>query len=326
MAEKSMLIISCKADPHVDYMINKFNQAGMGHLVIRLNTEDAVTNMNVSFEGSRATIYLKDSGRHLCTDDIGCVWYRRPEPPVPANYYLPDARKFVQAQIMTLLNGLYYLTSDSALWINPRPTAAISSNKVKQLQIAQQLGFTVPKTLITNDIQDAHGFLTKHEEVCVKSLDSSSPAAQGITYPFHTAKLTDDEKATYLSLVTHCPTLFQEFIQKAYDLRVAVFGRHVYGVEIHSQDRPESSQDFRLVAPTLLTHRVHDIPADLSKRIAEFMKYFELNFSALDFAVTAEGKYYFLENNPNGQWLWLENRTGIPISGGLMAFICPHLG
>jgi hypothetical protein len=33
-----------------------------------------------------------------------------------------------------------------------------------------------------------------------------------------------------------------------------------------------------------------------------------------DFAVTAEGVPIFLEMNPNGQWLWMEQLTGYPIS------------
>ncbi|MFJ4189110.1 hypothetical protein [Kitasatospora sp. NPDC089509] len=29
------------------------------------------------------------------------------------------------------------------------------------------------------------------------------------------------------------------------------------------------------------------------------------------------GDWRFLEMNPNGQWSWIEHRTGVPISGAL---------
>jgi len=41
---------------------------------------------------------------------------------------------------------------------------------------------------------------------------------------------------------------------------------------------------------------------------------FQLNFGAIDMVLTPNDEYVFLELNPNGQWLWLEHLTGLPIS------------
>src|SRR6266851_4864116 len=38
---------------------------------------------------------------------------------------------------------------------------------------------------------------------------------------------------------------------------------------------------------------------------------------ALDFLVTPEGKWVFLEINPNGQWAWIEEETGLPIAAAI---------
>jgi len=35
-----------------------------------------------------------------------------------------------------------------------------------------------------------------------------------------------------------------------------------------------------------------------------------LTFSAIDFVVDSKGVYWFLENNPNGQWAFVEQETG----------------
>jgi len=39
-----------------------------------------------------------------------------------------------------------------------------------------------------------------------------------------------------------------------------------------------------------------------------------LVFGCIDMIVTPRGEFIFLEINPNGQWLWIEELTGLPIS------------
>ena len=42
-----------------------------------------------------------------------------------------------------------------------------------------------------------------------------------------------------------------------------------------------------------------------------------LSYGAVDLVLTPEGRYVFLEINPNGQYLWVEDATGLPISDAL---------
>jgi D-alanine-D-alanine ligase-like ATP-grasp enzyme len=44
------------------------------------------------------------------------------------------------------------------------------------------------------------------------------------------------------------------------------------------------------------------------------MRRLRLRYAAADFAVDGEGRWWFPEVNPNGQWLWLEHAAGVPIS------------
>jgi glutathione synthase/RimK-type ligase-like ATP-grasp enzyme len=144
-------------------------------------------------------------------------------------------------------------------------------------------------------------------------------------YPFFTIRLTQQEKFTVLQNIHLCPTLLQQFIHKAFDLRVAVIGDQIFAVEIHSQQRIESQEDFRLVSPNLLKHQSHNLPASLHAKIRQFMDYYGLVYSSFDFAVTPEGDYYFLENNPNGQWLWLEFQTELKITDSFLQLMLRHM-
>ena len=47
------------------------------------------------------------------------------------------------------------------------------------------------------------------------------------------------------------------------------------------------------------------------------MKHFNLEFGAFDFILSKSGELYFLEVNPNGQWYWLEDLTGVLISDAI---------
>ena len=42
-----------------------------------------------------------------------------------------------------------------------------------------------------------------------------------------------------------------------------------------------------------------------------------LRYGAIDLILTPEGDYVFLEINPNGQWQWIEEPTGLPITSAL---------
>lgn len=302
---KKLLIITNKLDTHADYIIHKLNEIGADSQIIRLNTEDMLTNAVIGFNCSEIHISLKDSGREFSTSDLGCVWYRRPESfTIPETYHI-ETHKYVQGQMKAMLDGLYYC-ADQAFWINPRNTAQLSSNKLKQLQVAKQIGFKIPTTIITNSPDCATKFIESIDEVCIKSYSPSNITVAEDLYPFFTIRLTSDEKQSYLDNVAACPTLFQQFIDKVFDLRVIVIGENLYAVEIHSQGHKSSQEDFRVVAPEMLAHKLRDVPKPLHIQIKDFMNYYNLVFSAFDFAVTANGDYYFLENNPNGQWLWLE--------------------
>ena len=44
----------------------------------------------------------------------------------------------------------------------------------------------------------------------------------------------------------------------------------------------------------------------------------DLPFGAFDFAVTPDEEWVFLEINPNGQWGWIEDHTGLHITDAIV--------
>ena len=51
------------------------------------------------------------------------------------------------------------------------------------------------------------------------------------------------------------------------------------------------------------------LPDDVARRCLEFVHSYGLTYGALDLIVDLEGEYVFLENNPGGQFLFVEDRV-----------------
>jgi glutathione synthase/RimK-type ligase-like ATP-grasp enzyme len=47
----------------------------------------------------------------------------------------------------------------------------------------------------------------------------------------------------------------------------------------------------------------------------------DLNFGCFDFIVDENDNVFFLECNSNGQWLWIEEDTGMDISGAIAEWL-----
>ena len=47
------------------------------------------------------------------------------------------------------------------------------------------------------------------------------------------------------------------------------------------------------------------LPDELTDKIMKLMHHFHLNLGALDFDVDREGRFWFLEINAEGDWLWM---------------------
>lgn len=55
-----------------------------------------------------------------------------------------------------------------------------------------------------------------------------------------------------------------------------------------------------------------NLPYELESKIVDFMRKMCLDFAGIDFALS-NGKYYFIESNPTGEWGWLTKTTGFSI-------------
>jgi len=110
------------------------------------------------------------------------------------------------------------------------------------------------------------------------------------------------------------PILAQEYIEKKLELRITIVGQKMFTCAIHSQDSEQTRIDWRRYDFRNVKHLPYQLPEKIKQKLHKLMKIWNLSFGAIDMILTPEGKYVFLEINPNGQWLWIEQLTEMPIS------------
>lgn len=313
MKKEQILIISSKFDPHSDYVINKINCLGFGDKVVRFNTEDLYDNCILNFSFNKSYLHFKDSERTINIEQIKTVWYRRPKE-FKINEEVIAYKKYIFEQTNAALNGFYFATHINSKWINPLDVLYKARLKIQQLFLAKKIGFKIPDTIVTNSQNELLIFFKKHNKISNKSLDYPNAKIEGQLYPLYNRIIEKDIFIENLDSIKYCPGLFQEYIDKVIDIRVVIIGEIITAFAIYSQENESTIVDVRGTNPINLKHELYDLPKDLLKKIRIFIKEQGLIFSSMDLILGKNGFYYFLENNPNGQWVWLEEVTGYELS------------
>jgi glutathione synthase/RimK-type ligase-like ATP-grasp enzyme len=68
------------------------------------------------------------------------------------------------------------------------------------------------------------------------------------------------------------------------------------------------------------------LPPEVHERCVRLVEQLELCYGAIDMILTPDGRYVFLEINPSGQYLWIEQETGLPISAAICDFLMTGQG
>ncbi len=291
-----------------------------------MNTEDfpqcLKLSLNIRNNNFIRGTFLSDT-INLPLEDIRSIWYRRPSLPAFDDVEMdPGVREFCTKESYYALEGLW--ASLDVFWVSDPFNIRKAENKSFQLHQASGIGFLIPRTLISNNPQEIKGFFEQCENgIIIK------PVRTGIL------QINEEEKIIFtnvvkpsdmehLDMALMAPSIYQEKIPKRYDIKVTVIGEKVFATEIHSQQFEEAKIDWRRGENPDIPHKRHELPSDIGEKCVRLNKMLGLQFSAIDLALDADGQYYFLEINPNGQWAWIEERTGYELTRHLVDLLCQN--
>lgn len=303
--ERPVLVATEADDITADMVITQLNRRSVP--VVRFNPADIGADLTVSARFGTCPVSMagqvRTPSRTMDLAEVRSVYWRRPVWPAFQHLEDNDAR-FAAAQVRYGLGGVLY-SLDGPLWVNQPQRNAAADYKPTQLAVAQRLGLTVPPTLVTNDPSEARAFMADHGRVIFKILRWTRYERDEVPVTGWAEPVTADEIDESVRVTPH---LFQARVDKVADVRVLVVGRRVFAVRIDS-GLLDWRKDY-----SALSYTVVDLPARVGKALLTYLDHFGLVSGSFDLAVDRAGDYWWLELNPNGQWGWLEESTGLAMS------------
>lgn len=313
-----ILIVTNREDYTADFLILELRRRAIEY--VRFNTEDFPTRIGVDLQAENEHLIGRFifSNIEIEFDGIDSVWYRRPVNPIPDTSIVDDtAFQFAAEESQETLDGIWNLLD--CFWVSRPERIRQAESKLFQLKTAQQLGFNIPSTIVTNHPKKALEFYGKHKEGLIyKPIRHGYLKRDETISLVYTNRVTSAE-ASQLNNVRLSPSLLQEYIEKDVEIRATVVGDDVFAVELHSQECRDAMTDWRRGNVSHITHKPHRLEPDIERKCRDLVKRMGLEFGAIDLILKPSGDYVFIEINPNGQWAWVQQvLPEIPIRESLV--------
>ncbi|MFJ7085938.1 MvdC/MvdD family ATP grasp protein [Streptomyces griseus] len=250
-------------------------------------------------------------------DDIKAVWWRKPYVPRPSPELSRVQFPYARRESDYAVKGLWELLlhKPDVYWMSNPHNIRRAGNKMIQMVRAAAHGLVSPKTIITNDPEDVRAFYEETSqrmvfksmtgpfllpgEVEEKYISETFVPGLPLVRPF------TEEDMKQVDSVRQSACMFQELVEKDHELRVTVFEDQIFTCRIESQRNDLTRYDWRRQDSVPLA-TAGELPDSVANACLELMKEFGLRYGAFDFIVTPEGEHVFLEVNPNGQWLFVQ--------------------
>ncbi|MBS1955866.1 MAG: hypothetical protein JST89_16905 [Cyanobacteria bacterium SZAS-4] len=310
-----VLILSSLDDPHAKTASELLET--MGAQVDLFKFDEFIERCSVSYRlGTDADVCrIERKAGDLDLRSYYSIWYRRPGAFQTRQFVEPWIGKMVESEARSALDGIFRALD--CVWMNLPANNLACKDKLWQLQLASQLGFEIPATLVTNKPSSVQEFFDQCDgQVIYKLMGEQTnvliPANEnprGVsTLPLR------KEDLPFLDQVAFAPHLFQKCIQKAYDLRVTVVGEEIFATRIDSQ-AGRGKIDWR--HDYSVDMEPFELPDEISQKCFSLTRKLGLNYGALDLILTKDEQYIFLEINCAGQYLWVEEITKQPITAAV---------
>jgi hypothetical protein len=309
---KSILIASSSIDQYNwEPVAVALNDRGYDVTVYEADkVAQGIIPLDVSVDNDAGLKVVYD-GKTLDSSSVDAAWYRRStlismaiERDRARQIGIDGERKIIQTAIW---DGI-----PNESWLNSPDNIRRAEQKITQLALAHELGFSIPNTVASNrwsTILD-----TLQEDIVFK-----------ISYIYALYCEPDDIRTVYTTPLKNNPDglpiegnpfpgLWQENILKAREWRVTIVGDDTFDAAIYTTKDAKDDWRRHTTSSGRVDFRAESFPDDQKEKCFQYLGRFGLRFGAFDFIEGSDGKMTFLECNANGQYKWLENNLGFPIS------------
>lgn len=295
----TVLIVTAPDDLGADLVIRQIQERGVD--IHRVDPADlarpGVLRMTGVCDGEPLRFTLDDGHRVTLSQSVVSVFWWHPG--------LPDG--WAQQESRVILED-YLFAMDEVLWVNHPVRAVQARPGPRQLRLAATLGLRTPRTLYTNDPEQAAAFADEQGGRVVCKTLTAHPE-RFVPVRLVSAKEIRDNPEPVRQAVCY----LQRPVDKTHDIRLTVVGGRMFPCKISS----DGALDWRAVPGENLGYEAVGLNQPLVHKVAALMGELGLEYAALDFAVDRDGTWWFLEANPSGQFGFIESATGMVIARAL---------
>lgn len=260
--------------------------------------------INIDFEEDSVEIFDKTTLQKIDLREIKIVWCRRfidntfdslIGKEASLDYNIVQFAKFFSAEKNQFLKILYEFYPHWKWFDNYKNTIV---DKIAVLKLAKKHGLDIPKTHIVNTKKQLSNIIEKSNGLITK------PIYEGIGFFSETgAYITHTQKVKLSKAEGFLPSLFQEDIEKQFEIRTFFLDKKLFSMAIFSGKNTKTKTDFRnydLYNPNRCIPYI--LPDDVEKKIINLMNDLSLTTGSIDLIKDFSERHVFLEINPIGQF------------------------
>ena len=301
-----ILILSSNLEPTTNEVLMWLNEMNKSYIRVHEDEffEIKIINKKFFLESYRNSFFL---------EDISSVWYRR------GGGLKFKREKYNNPAINLNMNEAYHWLEDyvikkleSKKHINKYSKSKL--NKLCVLEEAQKVGLLVPKYFLaerTDEVIIDKTITKSYTENII--LEAVNENYDGILY---TAVVSEHVKESFF------PTFFQDKIEKEYEIRSFYLDGKLWSTAIISQNDKQTETDHRRYNHKTPNRNVpYNLPSDIEKQLINLFHILDVNSGSADFIKAKDGKFYFLEINPLGQFLGLSSICNYSLDKEIAQFL-----
>lgn len=299
---KKILIVTSTVDFTVDYIINKYKDK-CDFFRVNVDNFDKY-EFDVNFEDGFS---IKNKHWYIRECEITAIYYRKPMLPDLSGFesgYI----KMISKDIIYFINGL--VDSFKGKVLSKPSDLRKSENKIYQIKIAREVNFHFPESSVGTCKEKINEIIKKGG--IIKPLTTGKVISDNLCEIIQTSEI----KSLVEEDISLTPLYIQKYINKDYELRITIVNDKVFPVKII----PCNEIDWR-IEQEKNKYSLISVPSQIEDKCFEMLKRMNLKFGAFDFVINKSGEYIFLEVNPNGQWLWLEEKLNLNISDEIVNYL-----
>lgn len=276
---------------------------------VRVNAENFFTDNTFTIdypENSDIRIHLKTKFQTVDLADFDYIWFRH----FSANtFFSMNSEKFDKVTQLYIKQQWQIIINTIGLLFENKMVVPVNANyyisKPIQLKLARNVGFKIPDSLITNDLEE----IQKHfqdKKIFAKALFHHSVEAEpGILTDFY-GRTFNNSDSLINEDIKSAPTIFQEGLnnKNVAEYRVSIFGDSLVAMKYLNV----SEDDWHNEDITGIHLEPIEIPKQVEDKIRLFMDKSNLLIGTIDL-LYSQHDWYFLEVNPAGDWRWIEAVT-----------------